>query len=1005
MQQLFFWQVWPQPQRRLFVSLLVLLVAVMGYYLYGYYVGTPSAIPLELETATATMRVPLDSFPRSLFVQVVETDSYYVTQRFAAGALQVNPLAARVYLVLLLSGVVLLVSAISDFTRLWYYVGVTAIIAFFAYLRLDILGIFGMDNQIPLAVVLALFGGLSYYFHAFAPQTNLYKRVVAFALLAVLLSVVVLYGATVPNPELYLANYGLAVPLVLALLFVALVAFDIPAVFYVLMTDSKAQGKTNNMLNFSVMMVLYLGNLLLLHLRNRMVWSMDMVYFNMFWLLIVSAIVGLWHFQKKEVLYKSIMRFAPTGAVFFVGLAVVAFATISYAFTSANDPLVEVFEDAVLYSHLSFGTAFFIYVFVNYSDIMNRAAKAHRVMYEPRYMPVLGVQLLGLTGVFVFVVAASRFQYFQTKAAYYNGLGDTYYAFGDMPLAQKFYEEALSNEYQNHHSNYAIASIYQKQEDPIRAAAYYKQALRKKPTEQTFVGLSNYYLNTKQTLEAMFTLREGLQEFPESGVLYNNLALAYMETKFADSALYCFRQAEEHGFADARFKPIPQTNLLGFLARRDLAKTLDTIPYLPEYFNYTPYQTNRLALLNLAQKPDEKAFDVKTHLPDTTLDAVTFGYLFNVAINAVQRADTAAAPLLQSLRVKNVNADYASKLKFAQAINYYYAGQHTKGYDLLAQLDLAYNDASTSYTEMHAQWLSQQQAWPLVVKAYFRLLNSTDANSVINYAMALAENGELEQSLDYWQKIAAADTSNEVAKIMSNILTKTSETDLAGMAESSRLLALHYRKVQMSEQLQAKVLASFQDKKYKVLAACELADLYFAQNKPEALADVLRTAEMNVSATDEPTRNEYHFRDLKYRQTAQPDGNILRNAIANEPLNLWHVQWKPYFEAMAAYKLKQPQAKTLFAKALEAAPFDEQVILDACAALNADGNKQAAYDALVNALNTNPRADKVRQEYVLQCFRLNMDILTDDEIAKLKNYLKPAEFEAFMKKVAVFTTP
>lgn len=478
------------------------------------------------------------------------------------------------------------------------------------------------------------------------------------------------------------------------------------------------------------------------------------------------------------------------------------------------------------------------------------------------------------------------------------------------------------------------------------------------------------------------------------------MALAYMDTKFADSALYCFERAQT--LSPSKREAVPQTNLLAFALRRNLFKDSDSIAFLAKHDGYLPYQTNRLALLSLQQKSNNLPLDT-AQIPDSTLTELQFCYLNNAALNGKFSLDTSVAPYLQKLRVQPKNSDYSNQLKLAQAISYYYSGHCMKGYDLLTQLDLSPKDEATPYTEMRAKWLSQQQVWPLASKTFFRLLDYNNSVSLTNYAAALSENNQTELALPYWERLAATqnDTANtEAARMMFSALKANTLQEMLALNEDTRLLVLHYRKNKLTEPLRQQLLGSFENPNFKVLAACELADFYAANNDSMALVEVLQTAQLHAPKAYESSRNEYHFRDLRWRHAPYSDAQTLLVALENEPLNTWHKAWLPYFAATAALR-NNDETKALFLlqTAMNLAPFQTEIILTTTQLLYKQGKTQQAYDLLVNTLNTNPNDHLVRQEYVLCCFKLNLDMLTDDEIARLEKVLSAQEFSAFKKRI------
>ena len=98
--------------------------------------------------------------------------------------------------------------------------------------------------------------------------------------------------------------------------------------------------------------MVYLGNLLLIYFHQNGTIDWNIYYLDEFLLLIVSIVLGLWGFKNRQVLYESIMDFHPYGAYLYVVGGIVCFATMGYSFTNSNDPTVENFQDAIVFSHI-----------------------------------------------------------------------------------------------------------------------------------------------------------------------------------------------------------------------------------------------------------------------------------------------------------------------------------------------------------------------------------------------------------------------------------------------------------------------------------------------------------------------------------------------------------------------------------------------------------------------------------------------------------------------------
>ena len=75
----------------------------------------------------------------------------------------------------------------------------------------------------------------------------------------------------------------------------------------------------------------------------------------------------------------------------------------------------------------------------------------------------------------------------------------------------------------------------------------FSRRLLKQPNPQDYAGLSQTYLQTNLFFEAVKALQRGIQAFPKSGELKNNLGYLYARTSVADSAYYYLNSATTHG--------------------------------------------------------------------------------------------------------------------------------------------------------------------------------------------------------------------------------------------------------------------------------------------------------------------------------------------------------------------------------------------------------------------------------------------------------------------------
>jgi tetratricopeptide (TPR) repeat protein len=360
-----------------------------------------------------------------------------------------------------------------------------------------------------------------------------------------------------------------------------------------------------------------------------------------------------------------------------------------------NNPLIEVFEDAIIYSQLAIGTVFTGYIGLNFWPLFKQGKAVYKVMYKPIRILQPQVWLIGGMGV-VTLVSLNRFHSLdQVQAGHYNALGDLHTATREYAIAEQYYQLALDLDFQNHKSGFSLASLALIQGDRLSAGAYFQQALHKDPTPQAYAGLSQALLNENLFFDAVFNLRKGLNVFAGNGELQNNLGYLYTRTTIADSAYYYFELARQHAVNAA----VPETNLLAFwgksLTALDSSNTLSGLGLTNADFKETKlmqstraslsHEANRIAL---AQLTGEKTAVEKIDLSlssDSALSVNNFAYLYNTG---QYTQDTTLAPLFQKLIATGNNGNFYSELQLAHA-NAEYGRDKIVAFDILASQTVA----------------------------------------------------------------------------------------------------------------------------------------------------------------------------------------------------------------------------------------------------------------------------------------------------------------------------
>ncbi len=672
--KLSFWKNFSQSEKNLYFPLFIILIISLLSFIYNAFVGLENVVHWDILSELNEVSVTLDQFKVGNETLMIPAKAYTTTAQFMASTMQVNHAGAWIFLGFFFIGFCLILASISALSR-YYFLGSMGVVIFLLTgFKWELL--FNLSGNYITVIILFTFGGLNYYFHAFRPDIQIFIRFIAFLFVSILLLATVSFFAKVSYPILLLASYRITGAMLLSVGFVFLVSYQIMMTFLKLISASKGSGQ---LLNFLVISLIYLGNVLLtfLHTNKQIDW--DMIYISPFLLLTISIILGIWNFEKTLSDVQTIVDFRHVGAYLYLGLGIITFSTIGYAFATANDPMTEALEKSVTYTHLVMGTFFFLYILINFTPLLSKGMEVYKVVFKPIKLPFLIFRFLGGVCSFGILFFRGMYPLSQAEAGQYNAFGDYYTAEKDYKFAEIQYKTALNLDSRNHKSNYALASLSLLQNDNETAAAYFKQALLKNPSVFAYEGLARSFYDGEQFFDAMFTLREGLQKFPKSGELQNNMGYLHARTSAADSSFIYYDLAAKNAIKSE----IPAANLLAFWVKNGKKEAIQNAIENTQDFEDSGYQANLLALKLMNEKSTEKDISgLKTPQfgADSVLSASVFAHVYNQSL--FQKSQGKSFDF-NALAMKDESGSSGEDLTFADIMQEYYQGQKIKAFDLI----------------------------------------------------------------------------------------------------------------------------------------------------------------------------------------------------------------------------------------------------------------------------------------------------------------------------------
>ena len=987
MDDILFWKKWDKAYRYTYIFLLCLFCISLLLYIVSYFIGIEAVIKWEINSELDNIEVKVDKFSRYLFNYTVSAQNYLIKQNYSASGITVNPASSYTFLVLLATSIVFAITVITYLELFWFMVSIGTFMVFLVNLNTEILEINGSLSKNFLIVLIVVFGVVSYYFNAFAKNTNFLLRLLVFFILITGTALYINFAAKVANPFLYVANYGIIMPVAISAVFIALVGFEIINVFVYLTSSQKVGSGKNSLINFSVITILYLGNVLLLFLKKLLIINWDILYVNAFFLFALSALLGIWGYHNRSILFNNILPFRPYGAILYLSFGIITFATVGYSFITGNDPLSEAFEYAIIYSHLCIGASYFLYILINFHALFLNNLAVYKVVYEPKNTPFFMVRGIGFIAVLALFFKSSMFPFYLGLAGYYNTIGDVYLYEQNYPLAKEYYLTGAGYEFQNHRSNYSVATVATLQKDKQTAANYFMQSTIKYSTEYDYVNIANLYLNDNLFFQAMFTLQDGLKKFPKSGVLCNNLGLVYSKTAISDSTLYYLLLANNY----LKDKSVAATNIIGIAVKKGYIELADSLQKTYAMEDKIGVQNNKIVLYNLMGKRTEAK--PLTFLKDSILTNNTFAYLYNLGVNKTRDNDTSFSSMVDAFEKRDGNTIYSEDLRFVNALSYYYDSKKANAKITVEGIQNSGGMMSGYYSRILALWMTEQKAYHLAAD-YFKQAQVTGGqDALLDYCIALIETRQKEKALE---GILPLSRSQDVSiKKLSETLLKIVQTDnvedVLLWGEGTRYQYLHYRRKELKEADLLTIYNSLQKEEYKTAVNAELIKFYL---------DASNVAKAELWLRDPRLFDKDYYSNLLHYQylkllAAQRQWEELNKQASSITLNSDDEADRTYFKAIATEGIGKADAENLFKKAVQESPFNEDAITAAALFYNSKQQQMKAYDLLVESVQLNPMSAKLLMAYALQAVKVNLPNYGESVLQDLYLLLPEKEYQLF----------
>ncbi len=986
MNTLWFWKRWSLSDQKIFWLLSVLIAAAFIVFLFLNFQNTSLAFVWDQYQQIEVVETPIRNFQVGLSSVDLPVDNLVLFETYSGSSLQ--PTSWLYYALLLGVGIgfLLFVTFITTLKRFSFLGAVGFLILMLVSFHWEALFIFGISHKAISGVVIALFAGTAYYFQSFHTHHPFITRLAVFASISIVLALVIYFFSQVPQPFLILASNALLAATAMSILFAIMVSHEIIAFFVTMITSSRTPSKSA--MHFFLISAIYFVNLTITFLIREKYIFWDIITVNSYFLLAVSAVLGLWGVRQRESLYIDSVE-NPIHVVFlYLGFFLTTFTTIGFSIGTDNSPLMETLNEIILFVHMGYGIIFLAYVTSNFGPMLMANVHVHKILYQPSTMPFFTFRAMGTIATFAFLSFSSPLiSYFdRALAAVYNAQGDIQYTQGELSTAEAYYRKSLVYRNRNHHAHYALATLYAAQLEPVKEMKEYEELLKTTPTEFTFINLNDVYSTNENYIKNQEVLKDGLFIYKNSGLLANAQGLNFYQIGLLDSSIYYFQKSRKSSFT----KVTAETNIFATSVKLHVKFPADSLLQLIGSHD-AGVQSNALALANAQQLP----LQVKVEIPkDTVLNLKIATLLCNQLTNQANTIDTLQLRQIASLARKPINDNFKEYLLASVAQAYYQQDQIKKALDIIREMAFS-TDQGKRYNLLATYFLEQGDA--LTAARYFKIAYDKKVpGAQLREAISYSEADSIHLALPLWRSLSSSTDSLE--RQQAQLYLKILERPLSAWEDLNDLEKYgmcHYRVSLTDSVLFQKIANSISDNNLRARTIIERSKKWYQLDEPQEAIKELQPLR-GIQLTNKKLIDEISILNLLLSASTQQWEFVEAGLKAGLPSE--YRNETTYLNALLALQ-KGNDVKTAMAYLSDANYlFEEGLIAAATFYAKDTTNRLKPYTILVNGLLARPYSTKLLKEYSKLAANLGFEDEVQQSLAKLKQLLTAKRFESFVKE-------
>jgi tetratricopeptide (TPR) repeat protein len=529
-------------QRLIFFIFLAVLLSAGAALLWFHFSGN-SFHQLDFVTLSEKLDVPLERFYTISGYLEMEIQNFLLLDQFITVPPVTYPVLTQIMGITLWIILLLFIVLLTTLKRNAFLLGAGISILLLTISGVNSLNIGGVGTNYALSICLLFLLAPAAIIRLFFDHLSLGLRTFVILVMGLIALAVLIYFAQAAYPTYLFSENIFLMALVMAGGFILYIGHSFLSGSYLALARLNRGIGIKIGWHFAIVSSLYLALTGLMFLEATGDWTRwPLPSFQL--VLVLVGIVGYFDTRFKIKYYPQTYNEAWIGKSLYAGGFATCLLVLFKAEISGNTPMIDFLNHFFVYSQLGFGLLFLLYIYVNFSAIINSGNAIERIMYNPPYFPYFHMRLGGVMAVLILLVYAGGIIAVQFGTSSTQLSADYYYATNRPVEASVLYENAFDRYRLNDKALYAVSNIYLEQNQPTLALKTLERSFEVNPQVVDILLLSHMLARSSRSNEAVFYLEEGLKFYPGNAALANNLALLYHKMDLPEQALNSLERIE-----------------------------------------------------------------------------------------------------------------------------------------------------------------------------------------------------------------------------------------------------------------------------------------------------------------------------------------------------------------------------------------------------------------------------------------------------------------------------